>query len=148
MALNRCNVLRFPPPFSWAGDRLQMSTSRHLRKSQGSSPSRQKRCPLELCCCKSLDCISPPPIVSGPRCENSPGLPRKLAWRQILLRACPAVQTNRFNQGWCDFSPWDDASWREQNCPCGLSGLFFDWNWMSDVHLQSTGILDEIQLKA
>lgn len=89
--------------FSWAGDKLQMSTSRHLRKFQGSSPSRQKRCPLVLCCCKSLDCISLRPIVSDPRCGNLPGLQQKPEWRQILLRACPVVKTNRFNQGWYDF---------------------------------------------
>lgn len=89
--------------FSWAGDRLRMSTSRHLRKYQGSSPSMQKRCPLALCCCKWPDCISLRQIVYDPRCENLPGLRQKLVWRRILLRACPVVKTNGFNQGWYDF---------------------------------------------
>lgn len=94
-----------PLQFSWAGDKLQMSTSRHLRKFQGLSPSTQKHCPPGLCCCKLLDYISLRLIVSDPRCENLPGLQQKLVWRQILLRACPVVETNRFSQGWYDFPP-------------------------------------------
>lgn len=100
--------------FSWAGDKPQMSTSRHPRKSRGWSPSTRKRCPLGLCCCKLPDYKSLPLIVSGPRCENLPGLQQKLAWRRILLRACPAVKTNWFNQGWCDVTP-QPVSWKELN---------------------------------
>lgn len=130
---------------SWAGDKPQMSTSRHLRKFRGLSPSMQKRCPLGLCCCKSLDYISLQPIVSDPRCENSPGLRQKLVWHQILLRACPMVKTNRFNQGWYDFPP-QAASWKE--LPPWIIWTFFfltdsiEWG-MSSIHWDS----DEIQLK-
>lgn len=86
-------ALRFSSlQFSWAGDKLRMSTSRHLRKYRGSSPSMQKRCPLALCCCTSLDYKFLPRTVYDPRCENSPGLQQKLAWHRILLRACPVTK--------------------------------------------------------
>lgn len=136
-----------PLQFSWAGDKPQMSTSRRLRKFRGSSPSMQKRCPLGLCCCKSLDYISLQPIVSDPRCENSPGLRQKLVWHQILLRACPVVKTNRFNQGWYDFPP-RAASWKE--LPLWIIWtffFFFSLIQLNEGRPQSTGILDEIQLK-
>lgn len=89
--------------FSWAGGRPQMSTSRHLRKYRGLSPSTRTRCPPALCCCTSLGCKSPPQKVYDPRCGSWPGRRRKLVWRRTLLRVCPVVRTNRFNQGWCDF---------------------------------------------
>lgn len=97
VALDNCTVLLFPAKFSWAGGKPQMSTWRRLRKCRGSSPSKQKHCPLVLCCCKSPDCKSPRQTVYDPRCENLPGLQQKLVWHQTLLRVCPVVKTNGFN---------------------------------------------------
>lgn len=99
--------------FSWAGDRPRMSTWRRRRKCRGWSPSTRKRCPPALCCCTLPGCKSPPPTVYGPRCESSPGPRRKLVLRQILLRACPAVETNGFNRGWYDPATLGYSSWRE-----------------------------------
>lgn len=122
--------------FSWAGDKLQMSTSRHLRKYQGLSPSMQKRCPLVLCCCKSLDCISLRQIVSDPRCENLPDLQQKLVWRRIHLRACPVVKTNGFNQGWYDFFYFASDWHHGKNKIASVDYLsFFYYYWMRDMHL-------------
>lgn len=120
--------------FSWAGDKLRMSTWRPLRKYRGSSPSRQKRYPLVLCCCKSLDCKSPPRIVYGPRCESLPGLLRRLAWRRILLPACPVEVINRFNQGWNDSFI---LLWLlyEQEENCFLDYLEF-LEWMTQIFSQ------------
>lgn len=101
LVLAKTTELLFPAvQFSWAGDRLRMSTSRHLHKYRGWSPSMQKRCPLALCCCMSLDCKFLPRTVYDPRCENLPGLLQKLAWHRTLLQACPVANTVWFNKGW------------------------------------------------